>query len=202
MKIITLLLIFSFIFGCSSNGEVTTEETFSFDDIKKIGFKYSGDFNTEFQDSIQASFGFYKGREIAFLLYPSVEIANTSGLKDAKDQTEKIENTEKNIHHGPNVEKYKCRGGKFSPGPVKKLKPFYDNKLGLNGILLINNYLIFSEKNYGELGRFGPCVRREPLYTNFKIFGNLAILTEPLPTEDDTDTNNFLEQIASSLLNY
>ena len=44
------------------------------------------------------------------------------------------------------------------------------------------------------------CVRREPLYTHYKVFGNVIIMAEPLNTEDEKDTSKFIENLASKLL--
>ena len=45
-----------------------------------------------------------------------------------------------------------------------------------------------------------PCVRREPLYTHYKVFGNMIIMAEPLNTEDEKDTSKFIENLASKLI--
>ena len=147
--------------------------------------------------------GFYKGREVAFIVYPSLDLASTNGLETANEQTEMIEIVEKNIGHGPNVEKLVCRGYKPGVGVAGrgglKLNQLSESNLGLEGILITNKLQMFSESDNSS-NNAPPCVRREPLYTHYKVFGNIVIMAEPLNTEDEKDTTKFVENLASKLL--
>ena len=70
---------------------------------------------------------------------------------------------ERNIAHGPKVERIECRG-------------------------------------HAGYGVHGNCAsRREPMYTQFIIHGNLVIMGEPLATEEPSDTISFLRATASKL---
>ena len=198
-----LLLIFSLI-GCSSSGSsLVTDRIFTLDEIKSSGFKMRGNFESEFQGSSESMHGFYKGREVAFIVYPSLDLANTNGLETANEQTKMIEIVEKNIGHGPNVEKLVCRGYKPGVGVAGrgglKLNQLLESNLGLEGILITNKLQMFSESDNSS-NNAPPCVRREPLYTHYKIFGNIVIMAEPLNTEDEKDTTKFVENLASKLL--
>ena len=198
-----LLLIFSLI-GCSSSGSpLETDRIFTLDEIKSSGFKMRGNFESEFQGSSESMHGFYKGREVAFIVYPSLDLASTNGLETANEQTEMIEIVEKNIGHGPNVEKLVCRGYKPGVGVAGrgglKLNQLSESNLGLEGILITNKLQMFSESDNSS-NNAPPCVRREPLYTHYKVFGNIVIMAEPLNTEDEKDTNKFVENLASKLL--
>ena len=198
-----LLLIFSLI-GCSSSGSsLVTDRIFTLDEIKSSGFKMRGNFESEFQGSSESMHGFYKGREVAFIVYPSLDLASTNGLETANEQTKMIEIVEKNIGHGPNVEKLVCRGYKPGVGVAGrgglKLNQLLESNLGLEGILITNKLQMFSESDNSS-NNAPPCVRREPLYTHYKIFGNIVIMAEPLNTEDEKDTTKFVENLASKLL--
>tara|TARA_B100000676_G_scaffold164569_1_gene161837 strand:- start:300 stop:917 length:618 start_codon:yes stop_codon:yes gene_type:complete len=198
-----LLLIFSLI-GCSSSGSpLETDRIFTLDEIKSSGFKMRGNFESEFQGSSESMHGFYKGREVAFIVYPSLDLASTNGLETANEQTEMIEIVEKNIGHGPNVEKLVCRGYKPGVGVAGrgglKLNQLSESNLGLEGILITNKLQMFSESDNSS-NNAPPCVRREPLYTHYKVFGNIVIMAEPLNTEDEKDTTKFVENLASKLL--
>tara|TARA_B100000579_G_scaffold80087_2_gene62247 strand:- start:76 stop:693 length:618 start_codon:yes stop_codon:yes gene_type:complete len=198
-----LLLIFSLI-GCSSSGSsLETDRIFTLDEIKSSGFKMRGNFESEFQGSSESMHGFYKGREVAFIVYPSLDLASTNGLETANEQTEMIEIVEKNIGHGPNVEKLVCRGYKPGVGVAGrgglKLNQLSESNLGLEGILITNKLQMFSELDNSS-NNAPPCVRREPLYTHYKVFGNIVIMAEPLNTEDEKDTTKFVENLASKLL--
>ena len=198
-----LLLIFSLI-GCSSSGSsLVTDRIFTLDEIKSSGFKMRGNFESEFQGSSESMHGFYKGREVAFIVYPSLDLASTNGLETANEQTKMIEIVEKNIGHGPNVEKLVCRGYKPGVGVAGrgglKLNQLSESNLGLEGILITNKLQMFSESDNSS-NNAPPCVRREPLYTHYKIFGNIVIMAEPLNTEDEKDTTKFVENLASKLL--
>ena len=122
-----------------------------------------GDFKTDFPKSTDAKQCFLKGREIAIIKYPTVELARTLGKTAAEEQTELIEVVEKNIAHGPKVEKIECRG----------------------------------HTGYGVHGNCSS--RREPMYTEFIIHGNLVIMGELLATEDSEDTLAFLQETADKL---
>ena len=98
-----LLLIFSLIGCSSSDSSIETDKIFTIEEIKSSGFKLRGDFDSNFQGSTNSVHGFYKGREVAFIVYPSLDLAKTNGIDTANEQTEMIEIVEKNIGHGPNV---------------------------------------------------------------------------------------------------
>ena len=198
-----LLLIFSLV-GCSSSGSsIETNKIFTLEEVKSSGFKLRGDFDSNFQGSTNSVHGFYKGREVAFIVYPSLDLAKTNGLDTANEQTEMIEIVEKNIGHGPNVEKLVCRGYKPGVGVAGrgglKLNQLPESNPGLDGIIITNKLQMFSELE-NSFNNAPPCVRREPLYTHYKIFGNIIIMAEPLNTEDEKDTSKFIENLASKLI--
>ena len=154
------LLIF---IGCSQAESKDTNKIYSMDDVAVVGIKMKGDFKTDFPQSLDAKWGFLKGREVAIIRYPTIELAKTLGKTAGDEQTELLEVIEKNIAHGPKVEKIECRG----------------------------------HTGYGVHGNCSS--RREPMYTEFIIHGNLVIMGEPLATEDSFGTIKFLEQTAKSL---
>ena len=157
-----ILIMSLLILACSHEQEIVeVTKIFSMEDVSSAGFKVKKDFNTEFPDATDAKWGFYKGRDVGVIRYATLELAKTSGEIAGKEQTEQIEVVEKNIAHGPKVERTECRGHK-------------------------------SNQKRG-------CVRREPMYTEFKIHGNLIILMEPLATEDQNDTIKFLNKAVSSI---
>ena len=198
-----LLLIFSLIGCSSSDSSIETDKIFTIEEIKSSGFKLRGDFDSNFQGSTNSVHGFYKGREVAFIVYPSLDLAKTKGLDTANEQTEMIEIVEKNIGHGPNVEKLVCRGYKPGVGVAGrgglKLNQLPESNPGLDGIIITNKLQMFSELE-NSFNNAPPCVRREPLYTHYKVFGNIIIMAEPLNTEDEKDTSKFIENLASKLV--
>lgn len=203
MKYLLIAFLITLISCSYTNQPKETTKLFTLDEVKSSGFKERGEFQTEFKDSEVSTWGFYKGREVAFIMYPSVDLANSSGLEAAQQQTEKIEITERNIGHGPNVEKLACRGYKPGVGVSGrgglKLNSYSQSAIGLNGTLIINKSNIFLTNDEIE-NNAPPCVRREPLYTHYKIYGNLVIMAEPLTTEDENDTADFIEKLASKLI--
>lgn len=198
-----LLLIFSLVGCSSSSSSIETNKIFTLEEVKSSGFKLRGDFDSNFQGSTNSVHGFYKGREVAFIVYPSLDLAKTNGLDTANEQTEMIEIVEKNIGHGPNVEKLVCRGYKPGVGVAGrgglKLNRLPESNPGLNGIIITNKLQMFSELE-NSFSNAPPCVRREPLYTHYKVFGNIIIMAEPLNTEDEKDTSKFIENLASKLI--
>ena len=198
-----LLLIFSLVGCSSSSSSIETNKIFTLEEVKSSGFKLRGDFDSNFQGSTNSVHGFYKGREVAFIVYPSLDLAKTNGLDTANEQTEMIEIVEKNIGHGPNVEKLVCRGYKPGVGVAGrgglKLNRLPESNPGLDGIIITNKLQMFSELE-NSFNNAPPCVRREPLYTHYKVFGNIIIMAEPLNTEDEKDTSKFLENLASKLI--
>ena len=198
-----LLLIFSLIGCSSSSSSIETDKIFTLEEIKSSGFKLRGDFDSNFQGSTNSVHGFYKGREVAFIIYPTLDLAKTNGIDTANELTEMIEIVEKNIGHGPNVEKLVCRGYKPGVGVAGrgglKLNQLPESNPGLDGIIITNKLQIFSELE-NSFNSAPPCVRREPLYTHYKVFGNIIIMAEPLNTEDEKDTSKFIENLASKLI--
>ena len=201
--ILFIVFIFTFISCSSSSSVLETDKVFTVEEVKSSGFKMRGNFESEFKESSESMHGFYKGREVAFIVYPTLDLANTNGLETAKQQTEMIEIVEKNIGHGPNVEKLVCRGYKPGVGVAGrgglKLNQLPESNPGLDGIIITNKLQIFSESE-NLSNNAPPCVRREPLYTHYKVFGNIIIMAEPLNTEDEKDTSKFIENLASKLL--
>ena len=114
---------------------------------------------------------------------------------------------EKNIAHGPKVEKTKCRGLKSNRyGFNNKMNINSDNEIGFGNILILNKLKIFEDEIYSE-NEEAVCVRREPLYSDFVIHGNLVILAEPLMKdygqgqmiESSEKTIKFINEIINNL---
>ena len=163
-KGILITAVLLLIIGCSTETPIQeVTKIYSMDDVAVVGIKMKGDFKTDFPQSSDAKWGFLKGREVAIIRYPTIELAKTLGKTAGDEQTELLEVIEKNIAHGPKVEKIECRG----------------------------------HTGYGVHGNCSS--RREPMYTEFIIHGNLVIMGEPLATEDSFGTIKFLEQTAKSL---
>ena len=203
MRVIILFSLILLIFACSQEEEITeVTKIFSMDEVSTAGFKVKKDFNTEFPDSTDAKWGFYKGRDVAVLRYASLELANSAGALAGREQTEQIEVVEKNIAHGPKVERTECRGHKQNkPNSSSVYLKSFRNNIGFENSLILNkNSFIEELDNSGFMKpSWMACVRREPMYTEFKIHGNLVILMEPLATEDQNDTRKFLDKAASSI---
>ena len=124
MKIYFILISFLIlVLSCSSSSDepIQVDTVYSMEDASKLGIKnlMKNDFSTEFPDSTDAKWGFWKGREVAIIRYESAEAARTVGKIAGSEQTELIEVVEKNIAHGPNVEKTKCRGDAYGGNPYK-----------------------------------------------------------------------------------
>ena len=203
MRVIILFSLILLIFACSQEEEITeVTKIFSMDEVSSAGFKVKKDFNTEFPDSTDAKWGFYKGRDVAVLRYASLELANSAGALAGREQTEQIEVVEKNIAHGPKVERTECRGHKQNkPNSSSVYYKSFRNNLGFENSLIVNKNAFIEEFDNSEPMKpsWMACVRREPMYTEFKIHGNLIILMEPLATEDQNDTRKFLDKAASSI---
>ena len=43
------------------------------------------------------------------------------------------------------------------------------------------------------------CVRREPMFIEFRIHGNLVIMIEPLPEEDRPAMNKVIDELVAKL---
>ena len=201
-KIIIFLTI-SFVLSCSSLAPLEeSTKIYSINDVASAGFKVKKDFSTKFPDSIDAKWGFHNGRDVAVVRYPSIELAKSSGFISGTEQTELIEVVEKNIAYGPKVERTECRGdGQNKPDSSDVYKLYPRGMIGKENILLLNKTMLFEDNSEEPIRRpaHAPCVRREPMYTEFIIYGNLLIMAEPLATEDKDGTIKFLEDTARSL---
>ena len=190
--------------GCSQTESKDTNKIYSMEDLAVIGIKIKKDFQTEFPETTHAKWGFLKGREVAVFRYPTIELANTLGKTAGEEQTEEIEVVEKNIAHGPKVEKTECRGHKANKpnsSDVYKLNIKLNSNSQFSNIFIINKAKLFEDQmNLFPLKpSWMECVRRAPMYTEFIIIGNLVILSEPLATEDSEGTLAFLQETADKL---
>ena len=190
--------------GCSQPESKDTNKIYSMEDLAVIGIKIKKDFQTEFPEATHAKWGFLKGREVAVFRYPTIELANTLGKTAGEEQTEEIEVVEKNIAHGPKVEKTECRGHKANKpnsSDVYKLNIKLNSNSQFSNTFIINKAKLFEDQmNLFPLKpSWMECVRRAPMYTEFIIIGNLVILSEPLATEDSEGTLAFLQETADKL---
>ena len=181
MRILLILLMLLTILGCSKTERIQVDTAYSIEDVIAAGIKVKNDLKTEFPQATDAKWGFLDGREVAVIRYPTAEIARTSGKTAAQEQTQFIEIVEKNIAHGPKVEKTKCRGLKSNRYGFNNKMNFGSNpEIGFGNILILNKLKIFENEINLILPGRAVCVRREPLYSDFIIHGNLVFLGEPL----------------------
>ena len=202
MKASFMLVILILLFGCSKQETESINKIYSLEDVVSTGYRVKGEFKTaEFPETTIVKWGFYKGREVAVAVYPTIELANTLGKIAGEEQTEKIEIVEKNIGHGPKVEKLKCRGGgRFDGGWTGKagikLGVRWNSEDGLGSTFIINKSRFF--ENEIDVPH-APCYRREPLYTEFIIHGNLILMVEPLTDQDPKHTLEFLAELIKAM---
>ena len=198
----SLILVFLLVFSCSNSSDepAQVDTVYSMEDASKLGIKnlMKNDFETDFSGTTDAKWGYWKGREVAVLRYESLEDARTLGNTTGEEQTDLIEVVEKNIAHGPNVEKTKFRGDAYGGNPYM-LSP--KNDIGFGEILILNKSTINdSEVDLGnQRGTRGGCVRREPMYIEFRVHGNLVIMVEPMPEEDRPAMNKIIDEIVAKL---
>ena len=202
MKASFMLVILILLFGCSKQETNSINKIYSLEDVVSTGYRVKGEFKTaKFPETTIVKWGFYKGREVAVAVYPTIELANTFGKIAGEEQTEKIEVVEKNIAHGPKVEKLICRGhsrgGGWTGRHGIKFDVRWNSEEGLGNTLIINKSRLF--QNDIDLPHGRTCVRREPLYTEFRIHGNLVLMVEPLATEDSEKTIEFLNELIQSI---
>ena len=202
MKASFMLVILILLFGCSNQETDSINKIYSLEDVVSTGYRVKGEFKTaKFPETTIVKWGFYKGREVAVAVYPTIELANTLGKIAGEEQTEKIEVVEKNIAHGPKVEKLICRGhsrgGGWTGRHGIKFDVRWNSEEGLGNTLIINKSRLF--QNDIDLPHGRTCVRREPLYTEFRIHGNLVLMVEPLATEDSEKTIEFLNELIQSI---
>ena len=191
------------VLGCSDSGLAKSSKVYSMEDVAAVGFKMKKDFETVFPESSDTKWGFYDGREIAIFRYPTVGLADTIGNIAGEEQTEKIEPVEKNYAFGSKVERTMCRGdrgatrGQVASGLKLNLRENskFENTLIINKLKLFETEFFPSTNNKG----LKNCPRREPIYLEFIIHGNLVILAEPMPGDDSEAIIKFLEDAASNL---
>ena len=192
-----LFIVLILLLSCSGNSKLESNKVYSFEDMKNTGIKIQGQFETDFPQSIESSWAYYKGRELGFLMYPSTDLANKNGKIAAEEQTELIEVVEKNIAHGEKVEKTTCRGYGDIVLENQKLGEGISSNLGIDNTLIINKLKIFNDDKI-EHSKEISCPRREPLYTEYIIYGNIVFLIEPLRTSGE-DPKKFIENLVSKL---
>ncbi len=204
MRYLFIVISLFIVIGCSQEETKDTNKIYSMEDVALTGIKIKKDFKTDFPAATHAKWEFLKGREIAVFRYPTIELANTLGKTAGEEQTEEIEVVEKNIAHGPKVEKTECRGhtqNKPNSSDVYKLNIKLNSNSQFSNTFIINKAKLFEDQmNLFPLKpSWMECVRRAPMYTEFIIIGNLVILSEPLATEDSEGTLAFLQETADKL---
>jgi len=203
MKVVLIASILLLALSCSSEESLKeTTKIYSMEDVATAGFKVKKSFVTEFPESTDAKWGFFKGRDVSVIRYPTVELAKTLGKVAGEEQTEEIEVVVKNIAYGPKVEKTECRGHKANkPNSSDVYMLAFRDKLNLENTLILNRIELFESNTelFPRKPSWMECVRRAPMYTEFIIHGNLVIMGEPLATEDSDGTVKFLQETAKSL---
>ncbi len=200
MKIyLSLILVFLLVLSCSNSSDkpLQIDTIYTMNDASKMGIKnlMKNDFITKFPEATDAKWGFWKGREVAIIRYESIENSRSLGQTAAEEQTELIEVVEKNIAHGPKVEKTKCRGDAYGGNPYK-LSP----SIGMGEILFLNKTSFNGSDIEMRTGSVRDgCVRREPMFIEFRIHGNLVIMIEPLPEEDRPAMNKVIDELVAKL---
>ena len=171
-KVIFFLISFVGIFSIHCQSIATDEEFFyEFEDFSLIGWKQKGEFETVFPKSLHAKWGYIKGSEVGIIFYENSELANIEGKNAGSEQTEFLtENSVSTQNKGDT-------GSFFGPKVEKTDCRGFDQKTLFRG----------------------ECPRREPLYTVYKVDGNIVILLEPLREENLDDTKNRLEELLSEL---
>lgn len=205
MRPLFIIFVLLIIVSCNEAVPDKINKIYSMEEVAVTGIKIKKDFETEFPEATDAKWGFLKGRDVAVIRYATIELANTLGRTAGEEQTEQIEVVEKNIAHGSKVEKTECRGHKANKpnsSDVYKLDIKWNSDFGIgNTFILSKNLRLFENEIVlpPQKPSWMECVRREPMYTEFIIRGNLVILGEPLATEDSESTIKFLEESADKL---
>lgn len=201
MRGFLIVIILITVVGCSETTLQKVTTIYSMEDVAAAGIKVKGGFETEFPETTDAKWAYANGREVAVLRYSNIELARTLGKTAAEEQTELIEVVEKNIAHGLKVEKTKCRGhgdtGGWTGRGGIRLDSRFNSNIGLDYTLMLNKLSLFENKPQ-EYPEARPCPRREPLYTEFIISGNLVLMTEPVRDSSNL-TMKFLEELISNL---
>ena len=75
------------------------------------------------------------------------------------------------------------------------------NDIGFGEILILNkSSFIEPELNLETNGVRDGCVRREPMFIEFRIHGNLVIMVEPMPDEDRPAMNKIIDEIVDEFV--
>ncbi len=216
LPLILFLMLSISLISCSSNSSKESElnnnskNIYNLNDVVKIGWKMKKGFSTEFPNATDAKWGFHQGREVAIIMYQNSDDAKNYGKISGSDQTEYIEPIDGIKAYGEKVEKTTCRGFAEYQTPYK-LNINFENMD--KTFFFQKNNTIF-DQNSGTLKNlyslsdtsqeiFDPpeaeCPRREPLYREFIIEGNLVIMAEPLRGEDSTALIEAIEEIITKL---
>ena len=169
---IFFLMIFLMIFLINCQSSANNEKFFySLEDLGLIGWKEKGEFQTIFPKSLDSRWGYIKGSDLGVIFYENSEIANIEGETAGYEQTEFLLESSSSFQD-------KGDTGSFFGSKVEK-----------------TDCRGFDQKTLFR----GECPRREPLYTVYKVDGNIVILLEPLRDEDLDDTKIRLEKLISEL---
>ena len=166
MRVLLKIIIFILIISCSNNEYI--EIKYEENDFSKIGWKEKGGFETKFDGSIYSKWGYIKGSEMAVILFEDRISAQDLGKKYGFEQTEMLEQPQETAENSGDT-------GSFYGKNVEKT-----DCRGFSGAALFR----------------GECPRREPLYREYIIEGNLVFLGELLRGEDLQMVDAFLEEMA------
>lgn len=150
---------------------IATEQVFSVDDLKGLGWKSSRDFVLEYPGTTVARWGFFKTREIGVLIYPSFTVAREAGLRAAREQTA----TDDEGYAVGTIDRITCRTG-WSGEPVQNIDTTSPKTSGVGSYIPDP-----STEALGPGSPFAPqaaCPYKFPTYSEFRVIGNVVVMCE------------------------
>ncbi|MDG0867668.1 hypothetical protein [Candidatus Lucifugimonas marina] len=170
---------------------VESDQIFTEDDLKGIGWKGQRDFILDYPEATVAKWGYLNTKEVGILIYASAEDAKNHGVTSAEGQTFRRE-SDGQAPDNDSIDRISCRD-KAGASAVKA-------ETGFGSKSFSASYLDpeIAESDDVE-AQTRVCSNRFPTYNDYTVVGNIVAMCES-DTRNLTDPSTNCEKIAGWLI--
>lgn len=208
LLVISALLIAMVAVACGSNSDdgvaiggseenpkrirmVESDQIFTEEDLKAIGWKGQRDFILDYPGASVAKWGYLNAKELGLLVYDSAEDAKTLGVEAAEGQTFRRE-SDGQAPDNDSIDRISCRD-KAGASAVKAETGFGSKAFSSS---YLDPELVESEDIEAQTR---VCSNRFPTYNDYTVVGNIVAMCES-DTRNLTDPSTNCEKIAGWLI--
>ena len=170
---------------------VESDQIFTEDDLKAIGWKGQRDFILDYPEATTAKWGYLNTKEVGILIYASAEDAKTHGVTSAEGQTFRRE-SDGQAPDDDSIDRISCRD-KPGASAVKAETGFGTKSFSAS-------YLDPELVDWDDVeAQTRVCSNRYPTYNDYTVVGNIVAMCES-DTRNLTDPSTNCAKIAEWLI--